>query len=263
MTGHTLQPELAGRHRLLRKLGRVRRSRGAAGVAPRPAPCLRPHPTGLLGRDRGGSGGARKAPPRPPTTSTAVLEPFRQPGASCTTVANLRWSPPSPAATCGRRGGSARSLRRVRRLASAGARGLTDPHLSLVPGHGRLHPLLGYIPLGVARAAALSVRACQHRTSADGHHSGSGRGRRLVARLNRALAGTVTLHLIRHGEVVQSTATSLLAGGAVVGEELVPGTIQPAFAAGRPWASCLGGVIRGHLSRLVEGAERRPDPSWP
>ena len=70
VTGHTLQPELAGRYRLLRKLGRVRRSRGGAGVAPWPAPGLRPHPTGLLGRDRGGSAGARKAPPRPQATST-------------------------------------------------------------------------------------------------------------------------------------------------------------------------------------------------
>ena len=57
---------------------------------------------------------------------------------------------------------SARSLRRVRRLASAGIAilGLTDLISAVVPPQvrGRLHPLLGYIPLGVSEAAGASSR---------------------------------------------------------------------------------------------------------
>ena len=56
---------------------------------------------------------------------------------------------------------SARSLRRVRRLIAAGIAilGVTDLVSAVVPPQvrGRLHPLLGYIPLGVSEAAGALV----------------------------------------------------------------------------------------------------------
>jgi len=107
----------------------------------------------------------------------------------------------------------ARSLRRVRRLAAAGIAilGLTDLVSAVVPPQvrGRLHPLLGYIPLGVSEAAGALVALAGVGLLALAR--GVRRGQRsawLVSML--LLAGTVALHLIRHGEVFQSTAALAL-----------------------------------------------------
>ncbi len=108
---------------------------------------------------------------------------------------------------------SARSLRRVRRLASAGIAilGLTDLISAVVPPQvrGRLHPLLGYIPLGVSEAAGALVALAGVGLLAVAR--GVRRGQRLAWLVSIGLlAGTVALHLIRHGEVVQSTAALVL-----------------------------------------------------
>ena len=90
----------------------------------------------------------------------------------------------------------ARSLRRVRRLTAAGIAllGLTDLVSAVVPPQvrGRLHPLLGYIPLGVSEAAGALVALAGVGLLAVAR--GVGRGQRsawLVSIL--LLAGTVTL----------------------------------------------------------------------
>jgi lysylphosphatidylglycerol synthetase-like protein (DUF2156 family) len=107
----------------------------------------------------------------------------------------------------------ARSLRRVRRLTAAGIAllGLTDLVSAVVPPQvrGRLHPLLGYIPLGVSEAAGALVALAGVGLLAVAR--GVRRGQRsawLVSIL--LLAGTVALHLIRHGDVVQSIAALVL-----------------------------------------------------
>ena len=107
----------------------------------------------------------------------------------------------------------ARSLRRVRRLAAAGIAvlGLADLVSAVVPPQvrGRLHPLLGYIPLGVSEAAGALVALAGVGLLAVAR--GVRRGQRsawLVSVL--LLAGTVALHLIRHGDIVQSTAALVL-----------------------------------------------------
>jgi lysylphosphatidylglycerol synthetase-like protein (DUF2156 family) len=104
---------------------------------------------------------------------------------------------------------SARSLRRVRRLAAAGITilGLSDLVTAVVPPQvrGRLHPLLGYIPLGVSEAAGALVALAGVGLLAVAR--GVRRGQRLAWLVSiLLLAGTVALHLIRHGEVVQSSA---------------------------------------------------------
>jgi lysylphosphatidylglycerol synthetase-like protein (DUF2156 family) len=103
----------------------------------------------------------------------------------------------------------ARSLRRVRRLAAIGIAilGLADLVSAVVPPQvrGRLHPLLGYIPLGVSEAAGALVALAGVGLLAVAR--GVRRGQRsawLVSIL--LLAGTVALHLIRHGDIVQSIA---------------------------------------------------------
>jgi lysylphosphatidylglycerol synthetase-like protein (DUF2156 family) len=108
---------------------------------------------------------------------------------------------------------SVRSLRRVRRLAAAGIAvlGLADLVSAVEPPvfRGRLHPLLGYIPLGVSEAAGALVALAGVGLLALAR--GVRRGQRsawLVSML--LLAGTVALHLIRHGEVVQSAAALAL-----------------------------------------------------
>jgi lysylphosphatidylglycerol synthetase-like protein (DUF2156 family) len=107
----------------------------------------------------------------------------------------------------------ARRLRRVRRLAAAGIAilGLTDLVSAVVPPQvrGRLHPLLGYIPLGVSEAAGALVALAGVGLLAVAR--GVRRGQRsawLVSIL--LLAGTVALHLIRHGDVIQSIAALVL-----------------------------------------------------
>jgi lysylphosphatidylglycerol synthetase-like protein (DUF2156 family) len=107
----------------------------------------------------------------------------------------------------------AKSLRRVRRLAAAGIAllGVTDLVSAVVPPQvrGRLHPLLGYIPLGVSEAAGALVALAGVGLLAVAR--GVRRGQRaawLVSIL--LLAGTIALHLIRHGDVVQSTAALVL-----------------------------------------------------
>ena len=108
---------------------------------------------------------------------------------------------------------SARSLRRVRRLAAAGIAllGLSDLVSAVVPPQvrGRLHPLLGYIPLGVSEAAGALVALAGVGLLAVAR--GVRRGQRLAWLVSiLLLAGTVALHLIRHGEVVQSSAALVL-----------------------------------------------------
>ncbi len=107
----------------------------------------------------------------------------------------------------------ARSLRRVRRLAALGIAilGLADLVSAVVPPEvrGRLHPLLGYIPLGVSEAAGALVALAGVGLLALAR--GVRRGQRsawLVSIL--LLAGTVALHLIRHGDIVQSIAALAL-----------------------------------------------------
>ncbi|MGO9557711.1 MAG: bifunctional lysylphosphatidylglycerol flippase/synthetase MprF, partial [Acidimicrobiales bacterium] len=106
-----------------------------------------------------------------------------------------------------------RNLRRVRRLAAAGIAilGLADLVSAVVPPQvrGRLHPLLGYIPLGVSEAAGALVALAGVGLLALAR--GVRRGQRsawLVSIL--LLSGTVALHLIRHGEVFQSLAALAL-----------------------------------------------------
>jgi lysylphosphatidylglycerol synthetase-like protein (DUF2156 family) len=107
----------------------------------------------------------------------------------------------------------ARSLRRVRRLAAVGIAvlGLADLVSAVVPPQvrGRLHPLFGYIPLGVSEAAGALVAFAGVTLLALAR--GVRRGQRsawLVSVL--LLGGTVALHLIRHGDVVQSIAALAL-----------------------------------------------------
>jgi len=107
----------------------------------------------------------------------------------------------------------AKSLRRVRRLAAAGIAllGLADLVSAVVPPQvrGRLHPVLGYIPLGVSEAAGALVALAGVGLLAVAR--GVRRGQRsawLVSVL--LLGGTVALHLIRHGDVVQSIAALVL-----------------------------------------------------
>ncbi|MGA3215201.1 MAG: phosphatidylglycerol lysyltransferase domain-containing protein [Acidimicrobiales bacterium] len=107
----------------------------------------------------------------------------------------------------------ARSLRRVRRLAAAGIAllGLTDLVSAVVPPQvrGRLHPLLGYIPLGVSEAAGALVALAGVGLIALAR--GVRRGQRSAWLVSiMLLAGTVALHLIRHGDVVQSIAALAL-----------------------------------------------------
>jgi len=107
----------------------------------------------------------------------------------------------------------ARSLRRVRRLAAAGIAilGLFDLVSAVVPPQvrGRLHPLLGYIPLGVSEAAGALVALAGVGLLAVAR--GVRRGQRLAWLVSiLLLAGTVALHLIRHGDVVQSIAALAL-----------------------------------------------------
>ena len=106
-----------------------------------------------------------------------------------------------------------RSQRRVRRLAAAGIAvlGLADLVSAVVPPElrGRLHPLFGYIPLGLSEAAGALVALAGVGLLALAR--GIRRGQRsawLVSML--LLAGTVALHLVRHGEVVQSVAALAL-----------------------------------------------------
>ena len=106
-----------------------------------------------------------------------------------------------------------RNLRRVRRLAAAGIAvlGLADLVSAVVPPdvRGRLAPVLGYVPLGVSEAAGALVALAGVGLLALAR--GVRRGQRsawLVSIL--LLAGTVALHLIRHGEVVQSAAALAL-----------------------------------------------------
>ena len=97
----------------------------------------------------------------------------------------------------------------MRRLAAGGIAvlGLADLVSAVVPPQvrGRLRPLFGYIPLGVSEAAGALVALAgvgllavppwrAQRSSAAGSSS------------VLLLAGTVALHLIRHGDVVQSIA---------------------------------------------------------
>jgi lysylphosphatidylglycerol synthetase-like protein (DUF2156 family) len=108
---------------------------------------------------------------------------------------------------------SVRSLRRVRRLTAAGIAilGLTDLISAVVPPQvrGRLHPLLGYIPLGVSEAAGALVALAGVGLLAVAR--GVLRGQRLAWLVSiLLLAGTVALHLIRHGDVVQSIAALVL-----------------------------------------------------
>jgi len=108
---------------------------------------------------------------------------------------------------------SARSLRRVRRLTAAAIAilGLADLVSAVVPPQvrGRLHPLLGYIPLGVSEAAGALVALAGVGLLAVAR--GVRRGQRLAWLVSiLLLAGTVALHLIRHGEVVQSSAALVL-----------------------------------------------------
>ena len=109
---------------------------------------------------------------------------------------------------------SARSLRRVRRLTSRpGSRSWDSPTSSRpscrrrsVDGSIRL---LGYIPLGVSEAAGALVALAGVGLLAVAR--GVRRGQRLAWLVAIGLlAGTVALHLIRHGEVVQSIAALVL-----------------------------------------------------
>jgi lysylphosphatidylglycerol synthetase-like protein (DUF2156 family) len=108
----------------------------------------------------------------------------------------------------------ARSLRRVRRLAALGIAilGLADLVSAVVPPQvrGRLHPLLGYIPLGVSEAAGALVALAGVGLLAVAR--GVRRGQRsawLVAIL--LLSGSFVAHLIRHGDIDQSIAALVLA----------------------------------------------------
>jgi lysylphosphatidylglycerol synthetase-like protein (DUF2156 family) len=108
---------------------------------------------------------------------------------------------------------STRGLRRVRRLTAAGIAilGLTDLVSAVVPPQvrGRLHPLLGYIPLGVSEAAGALVALAGVGLLAVAR--GVRRGQRLAWLVSiMLLAGTVALHLVRHGEVIQSSAALVL-----------------------------------------------------
>lgn len=106
-------------------------------------------------------------------------------------------------------GSPVRSLRRVRRLMAAGIAllGLTDLVSAVVPPQfrGRLHPYLGYVPLGVSQAAGALVALAGVGLLALAR--GVRRGQRLAWLVSLVLlSGTVALHLVRHGEVVQSLA---------------------------------------------------------
>ncbi|MGD1011749.1 MAG: phosphatidylglycerol lysyltransferase domain-containing protein [Acidimicrobiales bacterium] len=108
---------------------------------------------------------------------------------------------------------SVRGLRRVRRLTALGIAilGLADLISAVVPPQvrGRLHPLLGYIPLGASEAAGALVALAGVGLLVLAR--GVLRGQRLAWLVSvLLLAGTVALHLIRHGEVVQSTAALVL-----------------------------------------------------
>ena len=106
-----------------------------------------------------------------------------------------------------------RSLRRMRRLAAAGIAvlGLADLVSAVVPPQlrGKLHPLFGYIPLGVSEAAGALVALAGVGLLALAR--GVRRGQRLAWLVSMMLlGGTVALHVIRHGEVIQSVAALAL-----------------------------------------------------
>jgi lysylphosphatidylglycerol synthetase-like protein (DUF2156 family) len=101
----------------------------------------------------------------------------------------------------------------VRRLAAFGIAvlGIADLVSAVVPPQvrGRLHPLLGYIPLGVSEAAGALVALAGVGLLAVAR--GVRRGQRaawLVAVV--LLAGTFVAHLIRHGDIDQSIAALCL-----------------------------------------------------
>jgi len=214
VTGHTLQPELA-------RVGTgFYANSGACGevVEERPSRLGLPR-SSSTSNSSPGSRSRRERRCTQSSSSPAATSARRRcwsdsrPGASCTTAANLKWSPPSPAATCGHR-----SPTRPQPQAGAAARlgrdrdpGTHRPHLGVVPPQvrGRLHPLLGYIPLGVSEAAGALVALAGVGLLAVAR--GVRRGQRLAWLVSIGLlAGTVALHLIRHGEVVQSTAALVL-----------------------------------------------------
>jgi lysylphosphatidylglycerol synthetase-like protein (DUF2156 family) len=109
---------------------------------------------------------------------------------------------------------TARSLRRVRRLVAVAIAVLAVADLisAVAPPQlrGRLHPLYGYIPLGVSEAAGALVALAGVVLLAVAR--GVRRGQRsawLMALV--LLLGTVALHLIHHGDLVESTAALVLA----------------------------------------------------
>ena len=215
VTGHTLQPELA-------RVGQgFYANTGACGevVEERPSRLGLPpvfvhlQQVSWVEIEAGAEVHARLLLSRNYLRPATVLERFaagRMPhsGGEPEVVASypggLVW-PPVPNLVC--------RLRRVRRLAAAGIAvlGLADLVSAVVPPQvrGRLHPLLGYIPLGVSEAAGALVALAGVGLLALAR--GVRRGQRsawLVSML--LLAGTVALHLIRHGEVVQSIAALAL-----------------------------------------------------
>ncbi len=216
VTGHTLQPELArvgsGFYANAGACGEVVEERASRlGLAPG----VRPHPPGLLGRDRGGvQVHARLLLARRYLRPVTVLERFA--------AARLPRDEGEPEVVASYPGGarlarpsSTRRARcaRMRRLAAAGIAvlGLADLVSAVVPPQlrGQLHPLFGYIPLGVSEAAGALVALAGVGLLALAR--GVRRGQRLAWLVSMMLlGGTVALHVIRHGEVIQSVAALAL-----------------------------------------------------
>jgi lysylphosphatidylglycerol synthetase-like protein (DUF2156 family) len=107
----------------------------------------------------------------------------------------------------------ARRLRTVRRLAAAGIAllGVADVVSAIVPPQlrGRLHPILGYVPLGISEAAGALVALAGIGLLALSR--GVRRGQRLAwAVAVGLLAGTVVLHLLHAAAIAQSLAALVL-----------------------------------------------------